>query len=122
MLQIVLPWPPSVNHYWASNGKRRFITQRGVDYRRDVSSIAMAQFGSNFSPLTGRLTVRIEVYPPDRRTRDLDNLCKAPLDALAHAGIYVDDSQIDVLILARCRKSDNPVLVCLIEEMEPVNG
>ncbi len=111
-----------MNHYWASNGKRRFITQRGVDYRRDVSSIAMAQFGEKFEPLKGRLTVKIEVYPPDLRTRDLDNLCKAPLDALAHAGIYVDDSQIDVLVLVRCRSSKNPMLVCLIEEKELVNG
>jgi crossover junction endodeoxyribonuclease RusA len=28
------------------------------------------------------------------RRRDLDNLLKAPLDALTHAGVYVDDHLI----------------------------
>lgn len=122
MIQILLPWPPSVNHYWASNGRRRYITQRGVDYRREVHSIAIKKFGKQFEPLKGRLAVRIEVYPPDRRKRDLDNLLKAPLDALSHAGIYVDDSQIDRLIVARYPKFDNSALVVLIEELEPANG
>lgn len=31
---------------------------------------------------------------PDRRARDLDNLCKAPLDALVKAGVMADDSLI----------------------------
>lgn len=49
----------------------------------------------------GRLRVEIEVYPPDRRKRDIDNVCKATLDALAKAGVYQDDSQIDVLLITR---------------------
>ena len=52
-------------------------------------------------PLTGRVAVRIEAQPPDRRVRDLDNLLKAPLDALTHAGLWVDDSQIDELTIMR---------------------
>jgi crossover junction endodeoxyribonuclease RusA len=33
--------------------------------------------------------------PPDKRRRDLDNLGKAACDAMAHVGLYRDDSQID---------------------------
>ncbi len=40
------------------------------------------------------LEVSIVAWLPDARRRDVDNLLKAPLDALAHAGIYDDDSQI----------------------------
>ena len=36
----------------------------------------------------------IEAWMPDKRVRDLDNLLKAPLDALTRAGFWVDDSQI----------------------------
>jgi len=31
---------------------------------------------------------------PDRRRRDLDNLLKSLLDAITHAGIWDDDSQV----------------------------
>jgi len=44
--------------------------------------------------MTGRLRVEIEVYPPDRRRRDIDNVQKALLDALEHGGAYRDDSQL----------------------------
>ena len=44
--------------------------------------------------MDGPLCVSIDVHPPDRRRRDIDNLQKALLDALAHGGAYHDDSQI----------------------------
>jgi crossover junction endodeoxyribonuclease RusA len=43
----------------------------------------------------------MDAFPPDRRRRDLDNLAKPTLDALEHAGVYEDDSQIDLLIIRR---------------------
>ena len=51
--------------------------------------------------LAGRLAVTITVNPPDKRKRDIDNLAKAPLDALTHAGLWLDDSQIDKLSIER---------------------
>jgi len=42
---------------------------------------------------------------PDRRKRDLDNLLKCPLDALHHAKIICDDSQIDKITISRCQIS-----------------
>jgi hypothetical protein len=44
--------------------------------------------------IEGPLAVQIEVYPPDNRRRDIDNLQKALLDAMQHGGAYGDDSQI----------------------------
>ena len=35
-------------------------------------------------PLTGKLVVDVEVFPPDNRRRDIDNVQKALLDALEH--------------------------------------
>lgn len=42
----------------------------------------------------GKLKVVIEAWRPDNRRRDLDNLLKAVLDSMGHAGLYVDDSLI----------------------------
>ena len=45
--------------------------------------------------LSGRLAIKIIAEPPDKRRRDLDNILKAPLDALTHAGLLIDDEQFD---------------------------
>ena len=39
--------------------------------------------------------------PPDRRRRDLDNILKALLDSIVHAGVIEDDSQIDEIQITR---------------------
>ncbi len=52
-------------------------------------------------PVIGRMAVSIEVFPPDRRKRDVDNLLKSLVDALQHAGVFPDDSQIIWLLVYR---------------------
>lgn len=44
--------------------------------------------------MSGPLIVHIDIFPPDKRRRDLDNCLKSLLDALQHGGAYLDDSQI----------------------------
>ena len=46
--------------------------------------------------MQGPLRCCLYFVPPDRRRRDLDNLYKCLFDALGHAGVYEDDSQIDM--------------------------
>jgi len=43
----------------------------------------------------------MDAFPPDFRRRDLDNTVKSVADALQDAGIYLDDSQIDMLVARR---------------------
>lgn len=94
-MKLVLPYPPSVNHYWRHARGRHYVSDEGKAYRKAVADVAPRR------KLTGRLEVVIDVLPPDRRKRDLDNVLKALLDALAHAGTYEDDSQIDCLLVER---------------------
>lgn len=93
-----LPYPPSVNHYWRRVGARTLISRGGQRYRKDVCAALAAD---RVPPMEGRLAVRVVVRPPDRRRRDLDNVGKALLDALEHAGAYRDDAQIDRLMFER---------------------
>lgn len=53
------------------------------------------------SPLDGRLSVTVLAIMPDRRRRDLDNILKALFDALTHAGVWLDDEQIDEITIRR---------------------
>lgn len=99
-LHLTLPYPPSVNHYWRYVGGRPLISKEGRQYRTlIVGEVRLLRLVK----LRGRLNVRLEFFPPDKRRRDLDNLNKALLDALQHAGVYGDDSQIDRLELVRMR-------------------
>lgn len=52
-------------------------------------------------PLAGRLGVSIEVFAPNKRARDLDNLLKVTLDA-GNGLLWADDVQIDDLRIVLC--------------------
>jgi crossover junction endodeoxyribonuclease RusA len=90
-MTIYLPYPPSINKYWRHVGFRTLISREGRRFRKHVIEI-LASLGCK--PLQGPLAVKVEVYPPDNRRRDLDNILKALFDALGHGKAYYDDSQI----------------------------
>lgn len=100
---VTLPWPPTSNTYWRRSGHRIYLSERGLNYRN--LTIMKCKDIRNAFLLTDRLKVQINAFPPDKRKRDLDNICKSCLDSLQHADVYPDDNQIDWLIIRRM--SDN---------------
>ena len=104
MLTLTLPWPPSTNTYWRHPTKgrlagRHLISEQGRAYREAVAIQVLAQNGRQL--LDCPLAIDIEVFMPDRRRRDLDNLLKSLLDSMTHAGVWADDSQIHDLRIRR---------------------
>jgi len=95
-----LPYPPSINHYWRRVGPRTLISREGRTFRTNVCAL-LGGGGPRKPPAGGRIALCMDAFPPDRRRRDLDNLIKATADALQHAGVYEDDSLIDLLITRR---------------------
>ena len=126
-LELELPWPPSVNpgSYWGfrvipnrkRNGPRyivqTYITERGEAYRAAVR----ACFAARPETMTGRVAVRVDAYPPDRRVRDLDNIGKAVFDALTYCAVWDDDSQIDEITIRRRAITPGGRLTVTITEM-----
>lgn len=95
--QYELPFPPSVNTYWRNLGNgRTVLSAKAREYRKVVIALTASK-----KPLLSRLRMVIELYPPDRRRRDVDNSLKAILDSLQHAGVYRDDEQIDELTVMK---------------------
>lgn len=115
-MQLELPYPPSVNHYYRRAGAAVLISRAGRLYRKEVCLLLLAQ---RVRQLAGLLAVEVDLYPPDRRRRDIDNTQKALLDALQHAGLYADDSQIVDLHLRRkepCQGGKAVLRVSVVEE------
>lgn len=104
-IDLVLPYPPSVNGYWRHTmiqGKPRvLISAEGRKYRTQVHHAILMHTPSQRKAPSGRLAVNITAHAPDRRARDLDNINKGLLDALVHAGVMADDSLIDRLTVER---------------------
>lgn len=116
MLVLNLPLPPSVNHYWGQSGHRRYVSKAGVEFKEAVSNY-VAEY--NVPKLNdARLQMQVTLYPRDRRKQDIDNRIKALWDALADAGVFNNDEQIDVLIIQRGEIKKGGGCLVLIEILE----
>lgn len=102
-ISMTLSWPPSVNKYWLASGHRRYISPQGIAFRQSVISLCP----KDFPTFIGRVSVKITAFPPDKRKRDLDNICKAIFDSLQHAGIYADDFQVGYFSIERAHVVKN---------------
>ena len=94
MKKFVFPFPPSVNNYWRhvviGRSVRVLISREGREFRDK----AVAAVGRVDEQMTGKVEVIMRLCPPNRIRRDVDNYSKAVLDALTHAGVWVDDNQV----------------------------
>jgi len=106
---LILPWPPTVNHYWkhaaykTKQGAAKAVTyvgEQGEAYRNAVRVLVLGERVPR-GVLSGKLAVKAFAYPPDHRKRDLDNAWKAVLDSVKYAGVIEDDSEIDDLHIIR---------------------
>ena len=115
MLVLNLPLPPSINHYWGQHGHRRFVSKSGIKFKIEVQDYVIVH---NVPKLgSARLEMQVTLYPKDRRKQDIDNRIKALWDALASAGVYEDDSQIDVLMVQRGEIRKGGGCLVLIDEI-----
>jgi len=92
---LTLPWPPSCNHYIrhaqipiarqchvckaCKTRVSAYISTEGKQWLLDADAAIRA---AGNRPMEGLLEVWLELYPPDRRSIDVDNRIKPVLDAL----------------------------------------
>lgn len=91
-----LPFPPSVNAYWGVNNRgNTYLKKNARSFRENAIAAIWSQAGCKPKAIKCRVRLEIDLYPPDKNDRDVDNFDgKAIFDALTHAGVLKDDCQV----------------------------
>ena len=117
-MRFTLHWPPSVNQMWRTVRGRPILSKEGRAYR-EAGLYIVVPLAIERGPFLGPVSVRIDAYYPDARRRDLDNVFKAPLDLLTHAGLWRDDSQIEFLSIRKAGTDrDRPRLELSVDALD----
>lgn len=99
--EFKLPWPPTSNNLFPTvRPGKRMLSRKGKAYAKHVGDLVLIGHVPRVT-LGGCLGLRLIARPPDRHARDLDNLFKAPLDALKKAGMIRDDADFEQLSIIR---------------------
>jgi hypothetical protein len=85
-----------------------------TDWLKTAVMNAKIQAGNR--KIEGSYKLTLEVVRPDKRARDIDNLCKSVSDCLVQAGI-LDDSKCEYLV-AKWVKGEYPCVVT-VETITP---
>lgn len=113
MWNAVLPYPvkASVNSVWKRSKTGVFLSGAAKEYRKEVFYALRSheKFGKQ------KVSMYINMYPPDNRKRDIDNILKTVLDALQYAQIFDNDNQVVVLRIEKFSKIANGALDVIIE-------
>lgn len=121
-LSLILPWPPSVNKIWRAVAGRVVLSLVARQYAK---AAANALPTGRVVPIRGRVAVTMLLCPPAKLANkpwDVANREKIVCDVLTKQRIWLDDSQIDVLLMARGAPAGDGHLELLIQELdEPLN-
>lgn len=107
MTQITYPWPPTTNNAYTNVKNRRVKSRIAREYTQLATQITQLKHPKPpFTP-TDRLTITIDLHPPDARKFDIANREKVLIDAIAPI-LGFNDSQIDKLIITRQPPANQP--------------
>lgn len=115
LAEMILPFPPSLNHYWRKDRGGMHISEDGKKYIARVQQLALlnGRGDTEYSLKVHRqpepkqrLKVRAVFFCPDNMKRDLDNLFKVIFDCLTKAKVWADDSQVFELNARKILKRD----------------
>lgn len=109
-----LPYPPSVNKYWMRVMNRVCRSPLAQQYSKDAVLCVKSQKLKKIKAEKYQLSLTIR--PPDLRRRDIDNICKAALDVLQHAGLFDDDYDVWRLEVERSEPTKNGQILFTLKE------
>lgn len=101
-MRLTLPWPPSFNKVWRAVAGRIVLSAAAREYKKALA--AALPTGRVSPPFTGRLLVWATLHPPAKLAEvkwDIANREKLMIDTLTAQRVWLDDSQIDAMVIMR---------------------
>lgn len=117
---LTLPWPPSLNRVYRAVNGRLILSAEARAYQARASRALPV--GKVPPPLDGRLAVWMTLHPPvklGKRKWDIANREKLMIDCLTHQRVWLDDSQIDCLVILRGEPFGAGKVEVQIDTIEP---
>lgn len=118
--RLTLPWPPSLNRIWRAVGGKLLLSEAARSYKR--AAAAALPVGRVPPPLTGRLLVWMTLHPPLKLANarwDIANREKLMIDCLTEQRVWLDDSQIDAMVILRGEPAGTGRVELTIHTLEP---
>ncbi len=133
MIELILPWPPSLNHY--KKVGRIVMTKNKKLYQQRVNTNETKLFYwqvwsvvKKIMPVEGfryaldstiELEVEVYLHPPLKYPKkyDADNFFKVLGDSLTNAKVWDDDSQVHCLLLRKCVPIEQGQVRVIIKEL-----
>lgn len=109
-LNVTIPLAVSVNHLYMFRRGKRFMTQKGEKYMKDVMQIVTKAVESQNYKMEKEgvwLVCELTFYFPDKRRRDCHNMHKLIMDALECIA-FIDDRWLLVRDMHVALDKDNP--------------
>lgn len=101
-----MPYPPSLNNLFANVPGRGRVRAKRYRVWANAAGWELKEQGP-LPRMKGPVGVRVELTPPDRRKRDLDNVgTKAVLDLLTELEVIEDDSLVEEIFMRWCRNGN----------------
>jgi crossover junction endodeoxyribonuclease RusA len=104
-MHFIIPGPPvPKGRPRLGHGRRIYTPPKTANYEAWVRVYALQ---AKVRPVEGPVYMALDFYLENRRTKDLDNLAKAILDAL-NGVAYRDDNQVKEVRMRKRLDRDNP--------------
>jgi crossover junction endodeoxyribonuclease RusA len=111
-VKFTLPYPPALNHLYATFRGRRILSRKGRAYKAMVGILIA---GARGAVICDPVSVSVKLYRPQRRG-DLDGALKSLLDSMTGL-VYQDDDQIVRIVAERFDDKNNPRAEVTVEPM-----
>jgi len=96
MITLDLPYPPSVWNLYTGWGKGRRLSPEYIKWRQSCAAYIMAAGIKAKDQITTPFQIDVKLKRENKR-QDLDNRCKAILDALQHYGVIRNDNLCEAI-------------------------
>jgi len=95
-----LTFPPSINRYYSKTRNGVYLSAAGRAFQTSGILFLREQLGDH--PLIDYpIHLSLILYPPDKRSRDLDNYIKPVQDCIQNSGLLINDYLINQLEMFR---------------------